>query len=115
MYHSIDSEVSNSRISAIKSEIDEKFAEDISVADIAKKYFISEDHLIHEFRRVTGYSPWQYITTNRLVYSQELLSSTDDSVSVIAQKCGFSSPNSYIRAFKNKFGLTPGQYRRSRA
>lgn len=103
----------DSRILAVRNEIDREFTSPLSVSELAKRHFISEDHLIHEFRRVTGYSPGRYILMNRLTYAQELLLSTPDPIPIIAQKCGFGDTNHFIRTFRKQFGVPPGQYRKA--
>ena len=102
------------RILSIRDEIDREFAEDISVSVLAQRHFISEDHLIHEFRRVTGYSPGQYILMNRLTFANELLTSTPFPIPVIAHKSGFGDVNHFIRSFKKQYGVPPGQYRKGK-
>lgn len=102
------------RILTIRDEIDREFAEDISVSLLAQRHFVSEDHLIHEFRRVTGYSPGQYILMNRLTFAHELLTSTPFPIPVIAHKSGFGDVNHFIRSFKKQYGVPPGQYRKGK-
>ena len=102
------------RILAIRDEIDRTFTEPITVSSLAKQNFVSEDYLIHQFRRVTGYSPGQYILMNRLTYAQELLTATNDTIPSVAAKSGFGNVNNFIRTFKKQYGVPPGQYRRRR-
>lgn len=47
----------------------------------------------------------------RLEKSKELLKTSKQNISEIAYAVGFSSPNYYSTAFKNKFGITPKEYR----
>lgn len=104
-----------SKILAIQQYIDEHFAEDITVEQLAKENFISPDYLTKCFREVTGYSPKQYITTNRLVCARKLIRTTDMTVDSVAEHSGFFNVNNFIRSFKQYYGETPGSYyKRSR-
>ncbi len=100
------------RMYKVRDFIDRNFTSDITVSEIARHHFISEDHLIHEFKRVIGSSPGQYIILSRLTYARELLVSTNDALSIVAQKSGFGDVNNFIRNFKKTFGVPPGQFRR---
>ena len=104
----------DSRVLSVRDEIDREFTSPLSVSELAVRHFICEDHLIHEFKRVTGYSPGQYILMNRLTYAQELLSSSSDPIPLIAHRCGFGDANNFIRSFRKQFGIPPARYRKSR-
>lgn len=100
------------RMFRVREEIDRDFATEITVPELARRHFISEDHLIHEFKRVVGTSPGQYIIMNRLIYARELLITTDESLGAIAQRAGFGDVNNFIRSFKKHFGMPPGKWRK---
>jgi len=104
---------SDNRIFAVRDEIDREFASHLSVSELAKRYFICEDYLIHEFSRVLGCSPWHYLLMRRLCYAKELLSSVNEPISIIALRCGFGDANGFIRSFRKQFGISPGQYRKN--
>ena len=88
------------------------FTEPLSVADLAAHLYVSPCHLAHSFRAQVGYSPKQYIRLLRLSYAKELLETTDDSIASIAVQSGFSDVNNFIRAFRQCYGVSPGQWRR---
>jgi AraC family transcriptional regulator len=54
-----------------------------------------------------------YIRSRRLAASLDDLLNTDNNLLDIALDFGFDYEQSYIRAFKNEFGMTPGDFRRS--
>lgn len=99
-----------SKILMIQQYIDEHFAEDMTVEQLAKTNYISPDYLTKCFREVTGYTPKQYITANRLVYARKLLRTTDMTVDSVAYHAGFFNVNNFIRSFKQYYGETPGSY-----
>ncbi|AGB78278.1 transcriptional regulator containing an amidase domain and an AraC-type DNA-binding HTH domain [Enterobacteriaceae bacterium strain FGI 57] len=64
------------------------------------------------FTRATGVSPVEWLQVERLRYSQTLLESTDHSVEMIAGLSGFNSPVSYRQGFKQRFGVSPSEWRK---
>ncbi len=99
-----------SKILMIQQHIDQHFVEDMTVEQLAKANYISPDYLTKCFREVTGYTPKQYITANRLVYARKLLRTTDMTVDNVAFRAGFFNVNNFIRSFKQYYGETPGNY-----
>ncbi|HEX2951574.1 MAG TPA: helix-turn-helix transcriptional regulator [Armatimonadota bacterium] len=64
------------------------------------------------FREQYGLSPKQYLQQIRMEKAEELLQSNLFSVTVIAEKTGFSSVYHFCRAFKNYTGFTPLEYQK---
>ena len=88
------------------------FAEPLTVAELAARFYVSPCHLAHSFRALAGYSPKQYLRLLRLSYAKELLETTEASVAEIALRSGFSDVNNFIRAFRLRYGEAPGRFRR---
>ena len=91
--------------------IDRNLSDAIRTATIAERLHISESYLCHEFRRCTGSTVSEYITSKRIAKAKELLSENDKTISDIATELGFSSFSYFCKIFKEKNGVTPGQYR----
>ena len=54
--------------------IDEHFTENITVDELAKKYFVSKSFLFSEFKGAFGISIHKYVTQRRMIYANKLLS-----------------------------------------
>ena len=80
--------------------------------DFAKRSFISVSYIKTLFLRYAGISPKTYYNNLRIEEAKKLLSQ-GSSVSSIADKMNFSSPNHFIRFFKSGTGTTPFQYKKS--
>lgn len=104
----------NSAIYQVQQYLDEHFAEECSIAELAREMFLSPYYLSHAFKEWTGYSPKQYIMLSRISCAKELLFSTEFTVSEISAKCGFGDVSNFVRTFKKESGQTPEQYRKSR-
>lgn len=78
---------------------------------IARELHLSYTHFRRLFKRMTGYSPGQYLLHMRIVKAQELLRDTRLSIKQICFMLGFDSPYYFSRIFKAKIGRSPLQWR----
>ena len=84
-----------------------------TVEELAKDLYISRVQLYRKVKAIFGISVSEHINNIRLEKSKELLKSSSQNISEIAYAVGISSPNYYSTAFKNKYGITPKEYRNS--
>lgn len=96
----------------VQRHIENNYIQQISISALADEFYISKYYLTHSFKELTGYSPKQYLLLNRLSHAKELLINSDLSIGQIGIKSGFLDGNSFIRAFKNEFGVTPSVYKK---
>ena len=96
----------------VQTYIDEHFTEPLSVAALARQFYISVSYLSHAFKEWTGRSPQQYLLLCRLSHARELLRTTNQTVAQVAAHCGFGDESNFIRAFKKECGLPPNRYRK---
>ncbi len=78
---------------------------------IAQNGGISEVYFTKLFRQNLGISPKQYIQQVRINKAKEMLVSENLSVSEVSDACGYASLYHFCRAFRQKTGYTPGEYR----
>lgn len=91
--------------------VNSHYMEDISLKSTAEKLFISKSHLSREFLKQTGMHFSDYLRNLRVRHAAYLLETTDDSVTEIAMKSGFSSVDTLIINFKKAYGLSPKAYK----
>lgn len=96
-----------------KDVMDARYAEPLTVADLASVAGLSKSHFSREFRRVYGESPHQYLLTRRLERAATLLRTTDYDVARICHSVGLSSLGSFTTSFTRIHGMTPTAYRAS--
>jgi len=96
----------------VLNDIEKCIRSDISYNVIAKKYTLSESHLKRLFKLEYNQPIGFYIRSNKLTASINDLLNTDSNILDIALSYGFNYEQSYIRAFKRKFGITPGKFRK---
>ena len=100
-------------LSRAKDLADSRYAEALTVDDMARVAGLSRAHFSVRFRQAFGESPHQYLLTRRLERAASLLRTTDWSVAAICMAVGLSSVGSFTTSFGRIFGLTPTEYRRS--
>ncbi|MBQ8815554.1 MAG: helix-turn-helix transcriptional regulator [Lachnospiraceae bacterium] len=86
---------------------------DLSVSMISDYFNMSISNLSHRFKAQTNRTISDYVTEKKFGYAGELLLTTDYSVQKIASMTGYSQPASFIRKFKQYYGMTPVEYRNS--
>lgn len=91
--------------------IQKNFAQISSLDELCKQLHISKSHIIHQYKKKFGVSPYQTIKIKRLRYARELLLQTDTPVSEIASIANFNSTSNFIKQYKTEFGTTPARHR----
>lgn len=93
--------------------IDEHYAEEVTVDDIAASLYISVPYLYKLFKQECDISPMAYLIQVRLQNAAERLRETNQPIGNIALSCGFESIQSFNRQFKKNYGCPPSQYRQN--
>lgn len=104
---------SNVRMLEIKEYIDLHFAEVLNLNVLSEKFFLHPSTISKEFSRYCGYNLNKYINTVRVCEAANMLENNNDSVTEIAEKCGYDSVNTFLRQFKSIMEVSPLQYRKS--
>lgn len=82
----------------------------ISLAEAARALSISTGHLSRTFREVTGMTFRDYAISRRIEHARRLLLDPLNNVSVVADRCGFSTPSHFARVFRKLVGCAPTEY-----
>ena len=86
---------------------------DIGLDEIASQIHLSPFHFARNFRAVTGQTPYQYLLDQRMDRAKLLLKKNRAwSVQEIASMAGFLSAASFVRAFRQRVGQSPGEWRK---
>jgi AraC-like DNA-binding protein len=100
------------RINRVLALIDTRFAQKLSLSELADAANLSERTLNRYFVQHLGESVGRYVNRVRIGHASRMLTDTSWPVSVIAARAGFPSVANFNRAFKTAKGATPGEYRR---
>jgi AraC-like DNA-binding protein len=103
------------RIEKIMEFINNKFDENIALADAAKIAGMAEVSLSRFFRFRTGKTFIDTLNEVRLGHASRMLIDTTNSINEIAYKCGFNNMSNFNRIFKKKKEITPKEFRQTYA
>lgn len=101
-------------IRAAISYIADHLTYDVSVNDVAAFVGIDRTYLYRLFTEELGISPSKYIIDERLKRSVELMEYDELSINEIAVSAGFYDLSHFTKCFVEKYGVTPGKYRKSK-
>ena len=82
------------------------------IREIAQKVGMNEFKLKNGFRELFGNGVYEYLRSERMQVARQLLGESDRSIKEIASMTGYRSVNSFIKAFKKMYGVTPGDFRK---
>lgn len=97
----------------VKRYIDEHYAEDIALDDLAQVIGYSKSYLCQIFREDTGTTINAYLNDVRITHAANLLLDPSLSVAEVGERCGFNSVFYFTKAFKKIIGVPPGSFRQS--
>lgn len=110
-FRALHAEGESAELAVAKAYMEQHFATDLAVADVARAAGISESLLYRLFRR-EGTTPVGYLRDVRLQHAKRLLLEAPDlTVAEIAARCGFASAAYFCKVFRTAERMTPKRYR----
>ena len=95
----------------VRSFIDERIAENLSLDALALRFGLSRRHLTRRFRQWSGVSIAGYQERQRIRLAEEMLIETTLQVGEIAWRVGFESGSALSRAMRRITGHSPSEMR----
>lgn len=87
--------------------------EKFGVSELAAEMGLSRSQILRKIKSTTGKSANHFIREIRLKEAKKIILSTDLTLSEIAYKVGFNSPSYFNKCFLDRFGITPGEYKKT--
>ena len=97
-----------------KRYIDESIYSNTTLEDIANMLNLSKAHIIREFSKNYGISPYNYLIEQKIAAAKKMLILHNMNVNEISSQLGFEDSNYFSKLFKKKTGVSPLQYRKSK-
>lgn len=101
------------RLSKIINYLNNHYTEKISLQELANDLHMNYYYLSHFFKDTAGVSYHDYLNNLRVDKSLFLLSDPSLTITRIAYDIGFPNIKAYTKAFKEKFGVLPSEYRKT--
>ena len=97
---------SDTQVEQLLKYINRNLSENLSIDQVANRFFFSKYHMMRKFKNETGYTIHNYITSKRLLMARSLISQGMP-VMKAAQASGFHDYTTFVRAYKKQFGKAP--------
>ena len=109
----VSSRTGSEHVKRASAYINRHYAEEITVDMIAESVNLNKNYLIRLFKSEVGTTPMKYLLDTRLHFARALLLQTDETVSGIAERCGFNTSSYFIKCFKERYSESPLSYKRA--
>jgi len=101
-------------IESAKKYMEANYRSQLSYRDVASEIYISPSYFLSLFKRETGTTFVDYLTTLRIEKAKSLLLTTEASITQIAFDVGFNNSNYFSNTFRKAVGLSAKEYRKPR-
>ncbi len=105
-------EVAKNKNTSIRYVMENNYTYNLSLNDFASLAYRSLSSFKRDFQDYYGTTPGRWLTDKRLQYAKRLLETTDKKISEVAFESGFENASHFTRAFKEKYTITPGGYKK---
>ncbi len=95
----------------IKKYINKNFANDLSLEELSKRFYISSSYISKLFKKECGQNIKDYIKSVRMEQARDMLINSNKRVKVIAEELGYIGYRHFCTVFKNYYNVSPLQYR----
>ena len=110
--HSFMKAMSDPRISKALVSFHEEPGREWNVQELAYAANMSRSAFAERFHNLVGSAPMHYVTRWRMQYAHTQITETMETIAHIAEMCGYQSEDSFSRAFRKEFGISPRAVRR---
>ncbi len=100
------------RLSRALALVRARFAEPLTLDELASEAAMSKFHFSRLFRKRTGRSPHAFVVHERMEAARRLLAGSDLPVAEVASRTGYGGTVQFAAAFRRHSGLTPTAFRR---
>jgi len=95
----------------IRNYIDLHYMENLTLTDLADRFFISYSYLSKSFRKTFHMSFQEYLRMLRMEQALTLLKDPGLSIQQIAAQVGYENAFNFSRSFKAQYGVSPSHFR----
>jgi|GEM_PF-578360 len=98
-------------IAEIKTYMKQHYHEKLRLEQLAGLIPISRSYLAILFKQVTGMTVWEYLVNIRMKEAKRMLAEPSSKIYEVACRVGYENGEHFTKLFKEKFGMTPKEYR----
>ena len=101
------------RIASVRRELDQRWHEKLTIAELSRVGGVNRDKLVRGFRDLYGATIAEILSERRLAEARRMLLATDLPVASVAYRCSYLNNAAFTRAFSRRFGVAPSELRRT--
>ena len=102
------------QVRKVREYLDAHIAGRVLVLDLSAVVNLSEAHFSRSFKRTFGLAPHAFVLRRRLELAARLMLESTESLTDIAQACGFTDQAHLCHHFRRSMGASPAAWRRAR-
>ncbi|MCP8898000.1 GlxA family transcriptional regulator [Gilvimarinus xylanilyticus] len=110
-YDNLDHPHPDELIVQVQSWLREHYARIINIGELAQRFGMSTRTFNRRFKEATGCAPLEYLRQVRINTAQDLLRSSNYSITEIAAQVGYADTAYFTERFKQQLDITPSDYR----
>lgn len=100
-------------IDEIKDYVSSNYSDsELNVNSVAERFCIKLSTLSSAFKKQEGIGLLEYITDIRIEAAKNLIMTTNEPISVIAERVGYTNERTFYRIFEKRVGTKPGEFRK---
>lgn len=100
-----------SRIKEILAYVEQNYMEPLSLNEAASFVALNPEYFCRSFKKYTGFTFMEYVNFVRLTHIHSDLLNTDDNITSLQERHGFTNYKVFNRMFKEAYGCTPSKLR----
>ncbi|TVY11305.1 response regulator transcription factor [Paenibacillus cremeus] len=100
----------NENFKALLNYVNSAYDGDLSLSELAEKFYINMTYCSELFKKVTGYTFSDYVTKLRMEKAAEMMESGQHSIDEISLRTGYHDYYYFNKIFKKFYGVTPSQF-----
>lgn len=102
------------RLKEVLDYVEQNYMEALSLKEAASLVALNPEYFCRSFKKYTGFTFMEYVNLVRLTHIHNDILTTDDSITSIQERHGFTNYKVFNRMFKESFGCTPSKLRSAR-
>jgi len=103
-----------SRLKEVMDYVEQNYMEPLSLKEAASLVALNPEYFCRSFKKYTGFTFMEYVNLVRLTHIHSDILDTDDNITSIQERHGFTNYKVFNRMFKESFGCTPSKLRSTR-
>lgn len=109
--HQLSESDDSRRMQDMIAYVNNHFTEEVSLDIMARRFFLSREHISRRFKQEMGTTISDYLAHLRVEQAKKWLCETDEKMFSIATKLGYQDEKYFSKLFKRMAGMTPMEYR----